>query len=131
MAVALVGLGGCYPVGPGYRSLHVVDGEVVHSPAPPPSAYEAYVRARLALDHDPPQLGEARYHLDRALRADPRDPHLWFTLAQLEELEGHVEEAKLSARRALTIRPGYPPAHRVLTRLEAGASAPTPVAQSP
>ncbi len=120
MVVLLVGLGGCYAVGPGYRSLHVVDGEVVHSPPPPPSAYEAYLRARLALEHDPPRLDDARWYIEHALRIDPRDPHLWFTLAEIEERGGQVEEARASARHALAIRPGYPPAEQVLARLEPG-----------
>lgn len=121
-AVLLVVLGGCYPVGTGYRSLHVVDGEVVQSPPPPPSAYEAYLRARVAFEQEPPQLSEARYHIARALQMDPRDPHLWATQAEIEERAGQVEQATASARRALAIRPGYPPAQQVLARLEGGSS---------
>jgi hypothetical protein len=121
VAVLLVVLGGCYPVGTGYRSLHVVDGEVVQSPPPPPSAYEAYLRARVALEQEPPQLSEARYFIARALQMDPRDPHLWATQAEIEERAGQVEQAAVSARRALAIRPGYPPAQQVLARLEGGS----------
>jgi len=112
-------------VGPEYRSLHEVDGQLVRSPAPPPSAYEAYLRARLALEREPPQVDEARYYLGFALQLDPRDPHLWATQAELEEQAGQVERASAAARRALAIRPGYPPAQEVLSRLEQQGSAAT------
>ncbi len=114
-------LGACFPMGAGYRSMHEVDGEVVHSSPPPPSAYESYLRARLALSYEPPQLDVARQHIQRALRIDSRDPHLWATRAEIEERSGQTEQALASARRALSIRPGYPPAERVVARLEGGA----------
>ncbi|MCX4239536.1 hypothetical protein OEB96_02835 [Paraliomyxa miuraensis] len=118
MLVALALLGACYPVGLGYRSLHEVDGEVVSSRPPPPSAYEAYLRARLALEQEPPALDDARFYIGHALEMDPGDPHLWATHAEIEERAGRVDEAMASARHALELRPGYPPAERVLTRLQ-------------
>jgi Flp pilus assembly protein TadD len=124
----LGGLGACYPMGPGYRSLHQVDGQLVHSPPPPPSAYAAYLRARLAFEQEPPQLSEAQHHIEHALRLDPRDPHLWSTRAEIEERAGHADQALTSARRALAIRPGYPPAARVLARLEGAGSGSTTAA---
>lgn len=123
---------GCMPMmAPGYRSLHEVEGEVVQSPAPPPAAYEAYVRARLALETEPPQLDVAQYYIQRALKVDSRDPHLWATRAEIEEQLGQIEQAKASARHALDIRPGYPPAQRVLTRLEGGAASASTVSRTP
>lgn len=123
MGLALGALGGCMPMmAPSYRSLHEVDGELVQSVPPSPAAYEAYLRARLALDRDPPQPELAQRYIRRALKADPRDPHLWATRAEIEEQLGQIERAKESARRALVLRPGYPPAQRVLTRLEGGAA---------
>lgn len=109
-------------MGPSYRALHEVDGEVVHSHPPPPAAYESYLRARIALDRDPPQLDEARVYIARALRADPRDPHLWATRAEIEEQSGQTESALASAQHALALRPGYPPAEQVLARLQGGAA---------
>ena len=118
--LAVVVLGGCYGsmMAPGYRSLHVVEGEKVSSPPPSPSAYEAYLRARLAFEHEPPKLEEARFYIQEAIRFDPRDPHLWATRAQIEERAGEKAEAAAAARRALVIRPGYPLAEEVLARVE-------------
>jgi tetratricopeptide (TPR) repeat protein len=124
MVLALgLALGGCWSMaGPGQRSLHVVDGELVSSPPPSPSAYEAYLRARLAFEQDPPGFVEARYYIEEAIRFDPRDPHLWATRAEIEERAGETAEAAKSARRALAIRPGYPLAEQVLARVEGGAT---------
>lgn len=119
---ALSILAGCMPMmAPGYRSLHEVDGEVVHSSPPSPAAYESYLRARLALEREPPQLDLAQHYIRRALKSDPRDPHLWSTRAEIEERQGQAEQARVSAQRALTLRPGYAPAQRVLARLDGGA----------
>lgn len=132
-----VALGGCYGVmsgaglGPGYRSLHVVDGQVVSSPPPAPSAYEAYLRARLAFEHEPPQLDEARFYIGEAIDFDPRDPQLWATRAEIEERAGKRAEAAAAARRALAIRPGYPLAEQVLARVEGGASTSGATASAP
>ncbi|MEM7154202.1 MAG: hypothetical protein AAF799_15255 [Myxococcota bacterium] len=117
-----LGLLGCGP-GPSTRSLHEVDGQVVASSPPPPVAYEEYLKARLALERDPPQLEEARRSIERALRYDPRDPHLWATHAEIEARAGERERAEASARKALAIRPGYPPAERVLAELSGGSGA--------
>jgi tetratricopeptide (TPR) repeat protein len=121
LAVAV--LGGCYGsmMGPGYRSLHVVEGQVVSSSPPSPSAYEAYLRARLAFEHEPPKLEEARFYIAEAIGFDPRDPQLWATRAEIEERAGKKAEAAAAARRALAIRPGYPLAEQVLARVEGGA----------
>jgi len=117
----ILGLAACGP-GPGYRTLHEVDGEVVSSPPPPPAAYEAYLRARLALEHDPPRLDLAQQSIERAIRFDPRDPQLWATRAEIEEQAGQPEHAASSARHALELRPGYRLAQEVLARIEGGGT---------
>lgn len=118
LVLVFVALGGCYAVGPGYRSLHVVDGQVVTSPPPSPSAYEAYLRARLAFEQEPPRFVEARFYIAEAIRFDARDPHLWATRAEIEERAGQKADAAAAARRALAIRPGYALAEQVLARVE-------------
>lgn len=119
--LASLGLG-CAAVAPSERSLHEVDGQVVSSSPPPPAAYEAYLRARLALESEPPRLDVAQRSIERAIRYDPRDPHLWTTRAEIEERAGQRDRAAASARRALAIRPGYPPAQEVLARVEGGVT---------
>ena len=63
------------------RGLHyIVDAEgneiLVRSPPPAPPAYEAYLRARLALERTPADLGTARGHAFTALRWEPNDASL-------------------------------------------------------
>lgn len=113
-------LAGCRGPGlPTYRALHVVDGQTVYSPPVASSAYAAYLRARLAMASDPPRLPEARQWIQRALRADPADPHLWTTRGEIEARLGQRDHARASAQRALTLRPGYPPAQQLLAAVEA------------
>ncbi|MBL4684445.1 MAG: tetratricopeptide repeat protein [Nannocystaceae bacterium] len=121
LAIAVLSLAACGPMGPSARSLHVVEGELVHSRPPAPHAYESYLRARLALDATPPDPDAALSYLRRAQRSDPRDPHLWATRAEAEALKGDFEGARTSARRALALSPGYPPAQRVLATIDGGA----------
>lgn len=123
--IAAVALCACAPVGPNARSLHYVDGTLVHSRPPSPQSYELYVRARLALDAQPPDPKTALDYLRQAQRADPRDPHLWSTRAEAEALAGEPESARTSAQRALSLSPGYPPARRVLATLDGGARSAT------
>lgn len=113
---------GCASSGPGYRSLHEVDGEVVYSPPVASGAYAAYLRARLALEASPPRLDEAQRSIEHALRFDPRDPHLWTTRARIAALAGDTDGAVESATRALTLRPGYPPAQSVMAELDRGGA---------
>jgi cytochrome c-type biogenesis protein CcmH/NrfG len=110
----------CAPRGPSAHRLHVVDGEVVHSTAPSTSAYAAYLRCRLALDAVPPRLDEAHAHIEAALAADARDPHLWTVRAEIDALQGHGDKALASLHRALSLRPDYPPAKALATRLGNG-----------
>lgn len=128
-AIALLALTACAAVGPSARALHYVEGTLVHSHPPPPQAYESYLRARLALDAEPPDPQTALAQLRRAQRSDPRDPHLWATRAEAEVLLGDLEGARASAQRALALSPGYPPAQRVLATIDGGArSAAAPAA---
>ncbi len=119
----LVGLSGvgCASSGPASpRSLHYVDDTLVYSPPPSAAAYEAYLRARLALEADPPDLAQAREQIRIAIRYTPRDPHLWTTLAVIETEAGDYGEAKLAATRALELSPGYAPAQRVIATIDGG-----------
>lgn len=118
--LALFVLVGCAPARANGRALHLVDGELVHSRPVSSAAYEAYLRARLALEANPPDLALAQTSIDRALELDPRDPQLWTTQAEIAARSGEDERALVAARRALELRPGYPPAHRLLGALEGG-----------
>jgi tetratricopeptide (TPR) repeat protein len=111
-----------YTASPTDRSLHVVDGKLVSSRPIPAAAYEAYLRARLALDADPPRLDEAYREITVALRADPRDPHLWTTRAEIESRLGEESRALASLDQALDLRPDYPPAKQLRARLDQGQS---------
>lgn len=120
---ALVCLGlaaaGCADRGPSYRALHVVDGQDVYSRPVAGYAYEAYLRARLALEHEPPALQEAQTYIESALQYDPRDPHLWTTRAEIAAELGDPGAAMWAADRALQLSPGYPPAEELVAHLQA------------
>lgn len=92
------------------RRLHYIDDRLVASEPVPPRAYEAYLRARLALDRTPRDLGFAREQIDEALRWDPDEPQLWTTRAEIAWMAGDVPTAEASLARALELRPGYPAA---------------------
>lgn len=119
----VLALSGC--TGNGYyvnRGLHYItddDGneQLVRSTPPPPGAYEAYLRARLALERTPPQLDEARGYVLDALRWQDRDPQLWTTLAEIEWQLGNFAAAEHAIDRALVLRPGYPQAERLLASM--------------
>ena len=113
---------GCATTAPSSRMLHEVDGEVVYSRPPSPGAYEAYLRARLALDADPPRPEEALGYLEQLQRTAPHDPHLWATKAEALALLGDYDEARAAAQRSLSISPEYPKAQRVLAGLPGSAS---------
>jgi Tfp pilus assembly protein PilF len=105
----------------GSRGLHYVDGTLVQSQPVSSRAYEAYLRAQLALQANPPRLQEAMEHIVVALRYDARDPHLWTTKAEIHYRGGEMQEALDSCHRALELRPGYAPARTLLVTLEGGA----------
>ena len=94
------------------RGLHYIetregDEQLVRTSPPPPRAYEAYLRARLALERDPPQLDAAREQVWIALRWQPNDPQLWTLLAEIEWRAGALDEAGAALEQALDLRPGY------------------------
>jgi predicted Zn-dependent protease len=115
--------GGC--LANGYlanRGLHYITDEegneqLVKTPPPAPAAYEAYLRARLALDRDPPQLDEARGHILDALRWQPEEPQLWTVRAEIEWKAGDFAAAENAIAKALALRPGYPEAQQLLARM--------------
>jgi cytochrome c-type biogenesis protein CcmH/NrfG len=112
------------------RGLHYVtdeDGEqrLVRSDPPAPAAYEAYLRARLAIERDPPQLDEARGHILDALRWQPDDPQLWTVMAEIEWKVGNFAAAEDAIAQALALRPGYAEAQRLLARMHEPQAAAT------
>lgn len=115
--------GGCWTNGyTANRGLHYVtddEGEqlLVRSTPPAPAAYEAYLRARLALERDPPQLAEARGHILDALRWQPNEPQLWTLRGEIEWRAGDFAAAEDALNKALVLRPGYPEAQRLLTQI--------------
>jgi Tfp pilus assembly protein PilF len=122
LCAALALAGACLRTEPSDHALHVVDGQVVHSTPPPSSAYASYLRARLALDAEPPRFDEARVAIDQALRADPQDPHLWTVRAEIAARMGDGPGANAAIDRAFSLRPGYPPAKKLQARIGAGAA---------
>jgi Flp pilus assembly protein TadD len=118
MALVLVAGTGCAGRDVDSRTLHYVAGELVTSHPVSPHAYEAYLRARLALDAEPPDLGRAAAMIRAALELDPQEPQLWTTLAEVQERAGDRAGAVRSLDRALALRPGYGPAERMIARLE-------------
>ena len=109
---------GCAYSGPGYRSLHYVDGELVASRPVSSAGYTAYIRARLSLEQG--HLDNAQVYIERALRFDSRDPHLWTTQAEIAAKAGDEATALASAEKALQLRPGYPPARTLMADLQGG-----------
>ncbi|GEM_PF-1845833 len=122
-SLAMVLASGC--LGPTVltRSLHQVDGQLVESRPVSARSYEAYLRARLALDGEPPAPVVAMEYIEVALRADPHEPQLWTTRAEIELRLGRIDAALASCQRALALRPGYQPAMRVMASLRQPSTA--------
>jgi Tfp pilus assembly protein PilF len=118
--VALVLGAGCASTGPHPRALHYVEGELVYSRPATSASYEAYLRARLALSVEPPHLDVAQAEIELALKYDPRDPHLWTTQAEIAAKAGDEDRAMDAVQRALSLRPGYPPAEKMMAQLRGG-----------
>lgn len=118
LVIATLGLAGCWHAQYRHnRELHYVDGVLVESKAPAPAAYAGYLRARLALDRNPPQLDQARGHILDALRWHPDEPQLWTLKAEIEWKAGDFAAAEHDLARALELRPGYPEAQRLLASI--------------
>lgn len=116
----VLGTTACAGAGPSTRGLHYVDGELVYSDPVPSSAYAAYLRARLAMQSDPPQTDVARVNLEHALRYSPDDPQLWTARAEVEAADGDDDAAVAAAEHALALQPDYAPARRLLVKLGGG-----------
>jgi Tfp pilus assembly protein PilF len=74
----------------------------------------------LALSVEPPHLDVAQSEIELALKYDPRDPHLWTTQSEIAWKSGDDERAMAAVQRALSLRPGYPPAERMMANLRGG-----------
>ena len=86
----------------------MVGGRTVHSPAPPPQAYAAYLRARLALERPTPDLEAAARDVELALALMPRDGHLWATKAEILYRSGDEDGARAALARARLLAPDDP-----------------------
>lgn len=132
--VALLGgtLGlGCAASGPSTRSLHYMDDTLVYSAPVHHQAYAAYLRARVALEAEPADLATAERELQRALHVEPRDPHLWTSLAEVELRRGDRDAALAAGRVALSLRPDYPPALQLVAKLEGNPAGATAMSRHP
>lgn len=121
IAIVIGGVG-CAARAPSHQALHVIDGQVVHSPPPPSSAYASYLRCRLALDATPPRLEEAAGFIEAAIAADPRDPQLWTVRGEIAARSGDGARALASVKQALELSADYPAAKRLEARLGQGSS---------
>jgi predicted Zn-dependent protease len=129
LVVAVVALAGCWGAQlQKSRGLHYVDDVLVSSEAPGPAAYEAYLRARIALERNPPQLDEARGHILDALRWQPHEPQLWTVKAEIEWKAGDFAAAERDLEFALELRPGYPEAQRLLAQVRSSGKSATAAA---
>ena len=117
-------LGACSHGGINPRRLHYVDGTLVASRPVAPPAYAAYLRARLALEANPPRLDEAAAAIDEALHFDRTDPHLWTTKALVEHRRGNDPAALDHLSTALDLQPDYPPATELAARIRSGETTP-------
>ncbi len=129
-AAIVATLGGCWQGYAQTRGLHYVDGQLVETQAPAPAAYEAYLRARIALDRNPAQLDEARGHILDALRWQPDEPQLWTVKAEIEWKAGDFAAAEGDLTRALELRPDYPEAQRLLAQVRDRGGSATAAASS-
>lgn len=128
LAAALALCGACVNGYMANRGLHYItnaDGEqvLVRSSPPSPAAYEAYLRARLALEREGADLDAARTQAFVALRWQPNDPQLWTLLAEIEWRAGDTIAAEAALEQALRLRPGFVEALALRSELADTASA--------
>jgi tetratricopeptide (TPR) repeat protein len=109
--------------GPHPRHQHLIDDELVATPAVRPDDYAAYLRVRLALDTPDGDLEAAKRDMDVLVRRRGDDPHLWTTKAELEHRLGDADEARAALDRAFALRPDYGPARALEARMAESASA--------
>ncbi|MEZ4426614.1 MAG: hypothetical protein R3A51_02850 [Nannocystaceae bacterium] len=118
-ALLLVALtSACAPRYTDTRGLHYLGDTLVQSQPADPRAYEAYLRARLAMERAPRDLAGAHALILQALHFDRHDPQLWTTKGEIELQMGRLEDARKSSRVALMLRPGFTPAQALLARLQ-------------
>ena len=117
--------------GPSSRSLHYIDDQLVTSPPVHHASYAAYLRARIALEAQPADLTTAAREIEAAIKIEPREPHLWTTLAEVELQRGDRQAALEASRIALQLRPEYGPAQQLLTKLEGGESSASTMSSRP
>jgi len=120
LAAVVATVSGCAS-GPSTRSLHYIDDQLVVSQPVHHASYAAYLRARLALEAQPADLITAAREIELALKIEPKEPHLWTTLAEVELQRGDREAAIEASRMALQLRPEYGPAQQLLAKLEGAA----------
>jgi tetratricopeptide (TPR) repeat protein len=113
------------------RRLHYIGDELVASEPVPPRAYEAYLRARLALERNPQDLATAREQIDEALRWDIKQPQLWTTRAEIAWLAGDFATADASIARALQLQPDYPAATQLQAKIRDRTQPATTAAVTP
>lgn len=121
VAVALgvaMSAGGCQYGYMAHRGLHYVrsspDAEpvLVETPPPSPAAYEAYLRARVALERG--DFETADRHIIEALTWQPTEPYLWTVKAEIALAAGDRLDAERSLAIALELAPGYAAATELL-----------------
>jgi Tfp pilus assembly protein PilF len=110
-------LAACPHAGPSPRTLHYVGDDLVATRPADHRAYAAYLQVELALAMDPPDLVRAHEQILLAIDFDRHDAHLWTVRGQIELQRGDIEQARRASERALTLRPGYPPARELAARL--------------
>lgn len=118
LALALACACACAPAGPSSRSLHYIGDTLVVSEPVDHRAYASYLQARLALESEPADLPRALAAIERAVRYDRDDAHLWAVRGDIELRLGDVAAARRSSARALALSPEYPLARQLAARLE-------------
>jgi tetratricopeptide (TPR) repeat protein len=68
-------------------------------------------------DKDPALVGKATDAVMQALRIDPNQAPVHYSLGNMRYLTGHLDEAASSLRRALALQPDSDDAHRLLGRV--------------
>ena len=121
LAASTIVAAGCARA-PHPRHQHLIDDEVVVSPAPRPDDYAAYLRVRLALDTPEGDLEAAKRDMDVLVQRRSSDPHLWTTKAELEHRLGDEAAARAALERVFALRPDYAPARELEARMKASDS---------
>ena len=73
-------------------------------------SYESYLRARLAMELQPPDMEYAFREIEQSLKRYPRDPQLLTTLAEIEWQRQRYPQSLVALERVLKSYPDYEPA---------------------